>query len=81
MVPKVTMRVIPTALDYSNVQITDQNGTVGTVSNLILNAKGLTPDYVTLTATTGASLGAANKPFYAAAQPSVTGYIGLSAEL
>ena len=81
MIPKVTMRVAPTAVDYSNVEITDQNGTVGTVSNLVLQAKGLTPDYVSLTATTGASLGAANRPFYAAAQSSVTGYIGLSAEL
>jgi hypothetical protein len=81
MVPKVTMRVIPTAVDYSNVVITDQNGTTGTVSALVISTKGFTQDYISLTATTGATLGSGNRPFYAAAQPSVTGFIGLSAEL
>jgi len=75
----VTMRITPTTLDYSNIELTIVGVSNYAITGLAIDAGTSGPDYVTLLAT-GASGLTANRP-YSLKNTAATGFIGLSAEL
>jgi hypothetical protein len=75
----VTMRITPTTLDYSNIELTIVGVSNHAITGLAIDAGTSGPDYVTLLAT-GASGLTANRP-YSLKNTAATGFIGLSAEL
>jgi len=76
LVPKTTMRVKPTAIDYANISTND--GTFRALTALIID--GGSQEFVTLKATVASGL-TANKLTQLQANNTLNAYIGLSAEL
>jgi hypothetical protein len=78
LVLPVQMRVVPTALEYANVRITDSSY-AGTLTTLALNVGESTPNvadlYVTASGITG------GRPLYLGANNNAAAYVAVTAEL
>lgn len=73
---KVSMRVAPTVLEYSNLALDDGN-TITAISNLVINQANT--DSTNLTATSTSLT--AHRPYRLECNNNAAGYLGLSAEL
>ena len=76
----VTMRITPTVLDYSVIELTIVGVANYAITTLAIDAGTSGPDYVILLAT-GASGLTANRPYSLKNASNAAGFIGLSAEL
>jgi hypothetical protein len=76
----VTMRVVPTSIDYSTVRLTDLTAIDSVVTNLTITTSESSPEITKLVATVGSGL-TQYRPTFLTASASATAYIGFSAEL
>lgn len=76
---KVPMRIAPTALDYSTLAITNDDGNVYSVSSATLD-NTTTSNIASIAANTGSTI-TQYRPYFIGANNSASAYIGFSAEL
>jgi len=79
LAPPVSMRVAPTAVDYSTLTFWDGAAGLNPVTNLVIATPGKNMTEFTVTASAG---GITNfRPYFILTNGSTNGYLGLSAEL
>jgi hypothetical protein len=76
----VTMRVVPTSVDFSTLRLTDFYVTDAAVTALTITTADSGPEITKLSATVGSGL-TQNRPTFLTNSNSATAYLGLSAEL
>lgn len=79
LAPPVSMRVAPTAVDYSTITFWDGTGGLGTINALTIATGGKNMTEFTVTISAGGIT--TYRPYYILTNGSTNGYIGLSAEL
>jgi len=75
----VTMRAIPTAIDYANVQISETTNSVSATGTFALD--NASADFSSVAYTHGSSIFTQYRPYYLRGDTNAAGYFGLSAEL
>ncbi len=78
----VTMRVAPTALDFSTIgSLTNYSGSATSITAATFNNVSTSRNTVTIACTSSGTPFTANSPYYLVTNNSTSGYIGFSAEL
>jgi hypothetical protein len=78
----VTMRVAPTALDFSTIgSLTNYSGSATSITAATFNNVSASRNAVTVACTSSGTPFTGNSPYYLVANNSTSGFIGFSAEL
>jgi hypothetical protein len=76
----VTMRTVPTSIDYASVRLTDLTSISAAITNLVITASESSPEITKVVATVASGL-TQYRPTFLTADSSAAGYVGFSAEL